>query len=324
MTRLLLVQDEPRGAPALAGRLRDEGFSVEVTAGRLVAGIGPRPADLLLLDLPLPGVAGAELCRDLRTRSAAGIIVLGAARAEPDATLALDCGADDYLPKPYGLRELVARIRAVLRRRGGPVAGPAQRLLDGGRIQLDTAAHTATLEGRPIELSLKEFQLLETLLRRPGHTVARDQLVRALWGEAGGSNALSVHIKRLRARIEPDPAVPRHIVTVRGVGYKYLAWPPAHDDPAGAVPPDLDGTLRAALGWHLPPSGWMLVDALAREIARALDDGPGGVPLAGQRLGLLEPGRAIPAGAPAAQPCPPDVRERLLALIEAVAPSGTT
>ncbi|GGM77201.1 hypothetical protein GCM10007977_094340 [Dactylosporangium sucinum] len=285
-----------------------------------MAGLAARQADLVLLDLPLPGVPGADLCRVLRARSSAGIIVLGAAHFEPDAPIALDCGADDYLAKPFGLRELVARIRAVVRRRRGPEPRAPQDVLAGGPVVLDVGAHRATLAGQALDLPLKEFQLLETLLRQAGRPVARARLLHTIRSgdESGhqGSNTLSVHIKRLRTKIEPDPGAPSHLVTVRGVGYKFVPWP-AQPTPPGDLRPDLADALRTALGWRLPPAGWMLVDGLAREIERSLNSDPVELRVARQRLDLLQPGTATPAGA---QPCPEHLSERLEAIARRLAP----
>ncbi|MEV6929476.1 response regulator transcription factor [Dactylosporangium sp. NPDC051485] len=224
MTRLLLVQSEPASAVALAGVLRGEAFDVRVAgtgAGALVD-LDEHGADVVLLDATLPDLAGAELCRRLRARSRVGILVLGARHSVDDAVLALECGADDYLAKPYGVREFLARIRAIERRCAG---GRADRpgVLTAGPLRLDAGAVTASLGGRPLDLPLKEFQLLEALVRNAGRTLGREQLLAAVWGGPGeASNTLSVHVKRLRAKLEADPAAPRHLITVRGVGYRYL------------------------------------------------------------------------------------------------------
>ncbi|GAA3453827.1 response regulator transcription factor [Dactylosporangium matsuzakiense] len=217
LLRLLLVDGDPQSAVALAALLGGEGFEVRVaaTAGDALRTFDEHGAELVLLD------AGPGLCRALRTRSAVGIIVLSGCGGEDDKVAALEHGADDYVTRPYGQRELVARIRAVLRRTPGRGARPA--VISAGPVRLDPAAHTATVTGRPLDLPLKEFQLLETLVRNPGRTLGRDQLLETVWaGAAGESNTLNVHIKRLRAKIEPDPAAPRHLLTVRGIGFKYL------------------------------------------------------------------------------------------------------
>ncbi|WP_426513608.1 response regulator transcription factor [Dactylosporangium sp. McL0621] len=225
MPRLLLVEDNSSSAAALAALLRREGFDVSTctTAADALREFDRRGADMILLDQTLPDMTGLDLCLTLRARSDAGILIIGAGNDREDAAVAaLDRGADDYLAKPYGLRELVARIRALLRR----CAATARRhpaVIAAGPIALDPAAHTATLTGRPLDLPLKEFQLLETFVRNPGRTLARDQLLGAVWDSVDDdSNTLNVHVKRLRAKIEPDPAAPRHLVTVRGIGYKYL------------------------------------------------------------------------------------------------------
>ncbi|GAA2393570.1 response regulator transcription factor [Dactylosporangium salmoneum] len=225
MTRLLLVRSEPASAAALAGALRGEAFDVRVegTGAGALLDLHEHGADVVLLDAALPDLAGAELCRELRARSSAGIVVLGARPSVDDAVLALERGADDYLAKPYGVRELVARIRAVERRcrAGGRDDRPG--VLTAGPLRLDAGAVTASLGGRPLDLPLKEFQLLEALVRNAGRTLGREQLLATVWGGPGeASNTLSVHVKRLRAKLEADPAAPRHLLTVRGVGYRYL------------------------------------------------------------------------------------------------------
>ncbi|MFI5912092.1 response regulator transcription factor [Dactylosporangium sp. NPDC051541] len=219
MIRLLLVDGDPHSAVPLATLLRGEGFEVRVavTAGEAVRTFDESGADLVLLD------GGLSLCRALRTRSKVGIIVLSGRDTEDDKVAALEFGADDYVTRPYGQRELVARVRAVLRRSSGRGRGARPAVITAGPVRLDPAAHTASITGRPLDLPLKEFQLLEALVRNPGRTLARDQLLDTVWeGAAGDSNTLNVHIKRLRAKIEPDPAAPRHLVTVRGIGFKYL------------------------------------------------------------------------------------------------------
>jgi two-component system response regulator RegX3 len=218
LIRLLLVDGDPVSAGALATLLHGEGFDVRVAA---TAGDALRTFDESGADLVLD--AGLGLCRALRTRSKVGIIVLSGRDAEDDKVAALEGGADDYVTRPYGRRELIARIRAVLRRSAPRGPGTRPAVITAGPVRLDPAAHTATVTGRPLDLPLKEFQLLEALVRNPGRTLPRDQLVDTVWaGAAGESNTLNVHIKRLRAKIEPDPSAPRHLLTVRGIGFKYL------------------------------------------------------------------------------------------------------
>jgi two-component system response regulator RegX3 len=220
MTRLLLAQRTPSSAADLAALLRHEQFEVRVaaTAADVLDDIEANGADVVLLDLGLPDVPGPRLCRAVRDRTTAGIIVVSARNNEDDIVAALDHGADDYLPKPYGAGELIARVRAVLRRcRPSP-----HGVITAGPVTLDPDGHTATITGQPLDLARKEFQLLETLVRNPGRALARDQLLKTVWDDArDDSNTLNVHIRRLRAKIEPDPRTPRHLLTVRGIGYKY-------------------------------------------------------------------------------------------------------
>ena len=223
VTRLLVVEDEPAISEPLAYMLEREGFDV------LVATSGPAGldtferdgADLILLDLMLPGLPGTDVCRTLRATSSVPIIMLTARDSELDKVLGLELGADDYVTKPFSHRELVARIRAVLRRRGYTETG-AQPALEAGPLRMDVSRHVVTVNGAPIQLPLKEFELLELLLRNAGRVLTRAQLIDRVWGPdyLGGSKTLDVHVKRLRGRIEPEPSQPRHLLTVRGVGYK--------------------------------------------------------------------------------------------------------
>ncbi len=225
MTRVLVVEDEESFSEALAYMLRREGFEVSV------AGTGPDAltefdrtgADIVLLDLMLPDMAGTEVCRRLRSRSSVPIIMVTARDSEIDKVVGLEIGADDYVTKPYSPRELVARIRAVLRRREAAAAEPQRSVLTGGPVRMDVDRHVVTVSGRPVQLPLKEFELLEMLLRNAGRVLTRGQLIDRVWGAdyVGDTKTLDVHIKRLRAKIEPEPSSPRHIVTVRGLGYKF-------------------------------------------------------------------------------------------------------
>ncbi len=223
MTRVLVVEDEESYSDALAYMLRKEGFDVAV------AGTGPDAlsefdrtgADIVLLDLMLPGLPGTEVCRRLRQVSAVPVIMVTAKDAEVDKVVGLELGADDYITKPYSPRELVARVRAVLRR--GHDADPLPPTLEAGRVRMDVERHVVTVEGDEVRLPLKEFELLEMFLRNPGRVLTRVQLIDRVWGAdyVGDTKTLDVHVKRLRAKIEPDPANPRYLVTVRGLGYKY-------------------------------------------------------------------------------------------------------
>jgi two-component system response regulator RegX3 len=170
----------------------------------------------------LPGLPGTEVCRALRSRSNVPIIMLTAKDSEVDKVVGLELGADDYVTKPYSARELVARIRAVLRRRGD-VEAPADGALEAGPVRMDVERHVVAVDGEPVSLPLKEFDLLELLLRNAGRVLTRGQLIDRVWGSdyVGDTKTLDVHVKRLRAKIEPDPANPKHLVTVRGLGYKF-------------------------------------------------------------------------------------------------------
>lgn len=224
MTRVLVVEDEESFSEPLAYMLRREGFEVDVAA------TGPdaldqfdrRGTDVVLLDLMLPGLSGTEVCRTLRTKSAVPIIMLTARDSEIDKVVGLELGADDYVTKPFSSRELVARIRAVLRRRTEP-EGPATSTIEAGPVRVDVDRHVVTVRGNEVALPLKEFDLLELLIRNSGRVLTRAQLVDRVWGAdyVGDTKTLDVHVKRLRAKIEPDPGNPQHLVTVRGLGYKF-------------------------------------------------------------------------------------------------------
>jgi two-component system response regulator RegX3 len=224
MTRVLVVEDEESISEPLAYMLRKEGFEVSVAddgpAG--LAAFDRDGADLVLLDLMLPGLSGTEVCRELRTRSAVPVIMLTARDAEVDKVVGLELGADDYVTKPFSHRELVARIRAVLRRQGGGTSSEDGSALEAGPVRMDVARHLVTVAGEPVQLPLKEFDLLELLLRNVGRVLTRSQLIDRVWGSdyVGDTKTLDVHVKRLRAKIEPDPASPEHLLTVRGLGYK--------------------------------------------------------------------------------------------------------
>ena len=223
MTRVLVVEDEESFSDALSYMLRKEGFEVAVAA------TGPdgldeferNGADLVLLDLMLPGLPGTEVCRQIRTTSNVPVIMVSAKDDEVDKVVGLELGADDYVTKPYSPRELVARIRAVLRRGTEPDLSPAA--LEAGPVRMDVERHVVTVGGQEQRLPLKEFELLEMFLRNPGRVLTRGQLIDRVWGSdyVGDTKTLDVHVKRLRAKIEPDPGLPRHLVTVRGLGYKF-------------------------------------------------------------------------------------------------------
>ena len=223
MTRILVVEDEDSFSDALAFLLTKEGFEVEVAENGLKAleVFDRSGADLILLDLMLPGLSGTEVCRQIRTKSAVPIIMLTAKESEVDKVVGLELGADDYVTKPYSSRELIARIRAVLRRNSEPegIVGT----LTEGPVRMDVERHVVLVNNLPISLPLKEFELLEFLMRNSGRVLTRNQLIDRVWGSdyVGDTKTLDVHIKRLRSKIEKDPANPEYILTVRGLGYKF-------------------------------------------------------------------------------------------------------
>ena len=225
MTRILIVEDEPSLAEPLAFLLGREGYETAVAGdGRAaLAEFDRAGADLVLLDLMLPGLSGTEVCRELRNRSSVPIIMLTAKDSEVDIVVGLELGADDYVTKPYSSRELLARIRAVLRRRAEAVEDAAEAVLEAGPVRMDVERHAVSVDGTEVAMPLKEFELLEFLLRNAGRVLTRGQLIDRIWGSDyfGDTKTLDVHIKRIRAKIEPDPSNPQHLVTVRGLGYRF-------------------------------------------------------------------------------------------------------
>src|SRR6201993_2227621 len=224
MTRVLVVEDEESFSDALSYMLRREGYEVEIapTGPDALSAFDRTGADLVLLDLMLPGLPGSEVCRALRSRSNVPVIMLTAKDSEIDKVVGLELGADDYVTKPFSSRELVARMRAVLRRRGD-VEEVAESTLEAGPVRMDVERHVVSVRGEAVHLPLKEFELLPGLLRNADRALTRMQLIDRVWGAdyVGDTKTLDVHVKRLRAKIESDPAKPRHIVTVRGLGYKF-------------------------------------------------------------------------------------------------------
>ena len=226
MSRILIVEDEESYSDPLSYLLRREGYEVAIaeTGPAALAQFDKNGADLVLLDLMLPGLSGVDVCRQLRQRSSVPVIMLTAKDSEIDKVVGLEIGADDYVTKPYSSRELLARVKAVLRRLAEPeeLVPPT---LEAGPVRMDVERHTVTVSGSATSLPLKEFELLEMLLRNAGRVLTRMQLIDRVWGSdyVGDTKTLDVHVKRLRAKIEPDPANPRHIVTVRGLGYKFEA-----------------------------------------------------------------------------------------------------
>ena len=230
MTSVLIVEDEESFADPLAFLLRKEGFSTAVaaTGSAALEEFDRNGADIVLLDLMLPGMSGTDVCKQLRARSAVPVIMVTARDSEIDKVVGLELGADDYVTKPYSARELIARIRAVLRRGGdvdGDVALGGPAVLEAGPVRMDVERHTVTVAGQEVGLPLKEFDLLEYLLRNVGRVLTRGQLIDRVWGAdyVGDTKTLDVHVKRLRSKIERDPSSPQHLVTVRGLGYKYDA-----------------------------------------------------------------------------------------------------
>jgi two-component system response regulator RegX3 len=221
---VLVVEDEESFSDALSYMLRREGYEVEIaaTGPDALSAFDRSGADLVLLDLMLPGLSGTEVCRELRSRSHVPIIMVTARDAEVDKVVGLELGADDYVTKPFSSRELVARIRAVMRR-GAEPEDLMTATVEAGPVRMDVERHVVSVDGQQVSMPLKEFDLLELLLRNAGRVLTRGQLIDRVWGAdyVGDTKTLDVHVKRLRAKIEPDPAHPKYLVTVRGLGYKF-------------------------------------------------------------------------------------------------------
>ena len=226
MTKVLIVEDEESMADPLAFLLRREGFSTEVVGNghEALMEFDRNGADIVLLDVMLPGMSGTEVCKQLRSRGPVPVIMVTARDSKIDKVVGLELGADDYITKPYSTRELIARIRAVLRR-GSDTEDPASPILQAGPVRMDVDRHVVSVHGEQASLPLKEFDLLEYLIRNAGRVLTRGQLIDRVWGSdyVGDTKTLDVHVKRLRAKIEPDPAAPRYLITVRGLGYKLEA-----------------------------------------------------------------------------------------------------
>ena len=225
MSSVLVVEDEQSLREPLVYILQREGFDV------LEAADGPSAIvewqngspDLILLDLMLPGMSGVDVCREIRSRSNVPIIMVTAKDSEVDKVVGLEIGADDYVVKPYSTRELLARIKAVLRRGTAPDSSDSRSLLEAGPVRLDTERHVVTVDGQPVTLPLKEFELLEYLMDNTNRVLTRGQIIDRVWGSNyyGDTKTLDVHVKRIRSKVEPDPANPKFIITVRGLGYKF-------------------------------------------------------------------------------------------------------
>ncbi|RZU66184.1 two-component system response regulator RegX3 [Microterricola gilva] len=226
MTRILLIEDEPALSEPLSFLLEREGYEVTVAADgpSALREFDRTGADLLLLDLMLPGIPGTEVCREIRQRSSVPIIMLTAKDSEVDIVVGLELGADDYMTKPYSTRELLARVRAVLRRHVDTDAED-DSVIEAGAVRMDIERHTVSVNGDLIPMPLKEFELLELLMRNAGRVLTRGQLIDRVWGTDyfGDTKTLDVHIKRIRSRIEPVPSEPAMLLTVRGLGYRFEA-----------------------------------------------------------------------------------------------------
>jgi two-component system, OmpR family, response regulator RegX3 len=225
MTKILVVEDEASFSDALSYVLTKEGYQVTVadTGDGAIKAFDKEGADLVLLDLMLPGLSGTEVCRQLRTRSQVPIIMLTAKDSEVDKVVGLELGADDYVTKPYSKAELIARIKAVLRRGGSEPSEKEEKIISAGPVEIDIESHKVKVLGEFVSFPLKEFELLEFLVRNSGRVLTRVQLIDRIWGSDyfGDTKTLDVHIKRLRTKIENDPANPVFILTIRGLGYKF-------------------------------------------------------------------------------------------------------
>ena len=231
MTRVLVVEDEESYRDALSFMLTKEGFEV-IEAADGAAGIAQYDrigADIVLLDLMMPGLPGTEVYRQLRQRGPVPVIMVTARDTEIDKIVGLELGADDYVTKPFSQRELVARIRAVLRR--GQEVDLVPDIVESAGVRMDVERHEVSVNGGRVKLALKEFELLELLLRNAGRVLTRGQLIDRIWGAdyVGDTKTLDVHVKRLRTKIEADPANPRHLITVRGLGYRFEDLPPERE-----------------------------------------------------------------------------------------------
>lgn len=226
MTNVLLVEDEEALSEPLAFLLEQEGYTVQVasTGGEALEIWQHDGADLILLDLMLPQMSGTQVCRRIRETSTVPIVMLTAKTSEADIVMGLELGADDYVTKPYKTRELLARVRAALRRGGGSAETDDQgTVLEGAGVRMDLDRHSVTVRNRDVEMPLREFEVLEYLMRNSGRVLTRGQLIDRVWGSdyVGDTKTLDVHIKRIRSRIERDPSTPEIVRTVRGLGYRF-------------------------------------------------------------------------------------------------------
>lgn len=226
MSRVLIVEDEPALADSIRYGLEREGYECTVLSDglRAVEFVRSWRPDLVLLDLMLPGMPGTDVCREIRTTGRVPIVMVTAKDTEADKVIGLELGADDYITKPFSMRELIARVRAVLRRVSVvPEVLDRPTALAGGPVEMDTERHEVRVHGEVIEIPPKEFALLECLMRRSGKLMTREALIAQVWGEDyyGDTRTLDVHIKRLRSKVEADPRSPKHLITVRGLGYRF-------------------------------------------------------------------------------------------------------
>ena len=226
-TRILVVEDEESLADTLRYNLEREGFVVSVASDgrRALERFGAERPALVILDLMLPEISGLDVCRQIRQTSDVPIIMVTAKDAEADKVTGLELGADDYVTKPFSVRELVSRVRAHLRRAGMSGREVVDDILAAGPVRMDVSRHEVRVDGELVDFTPKEFELLETLLRRPGRLLTRDFLISEIWGSDyfGDTKTLDVHVKRIRKKVERDPHQPKHLVTVRGLGYKFMS-----------------------------------------------------------------------------------------------------
>ncbi len=227
MTRVLVVEDEPNLREPLVYLLEKEGYEVSEAedGNKAISEFRSANIDLILLDLMLPGISGNEVCRIIRAESQVPIIMITAKDTEIDKVVGLEIGADDYVTKPYSTRELLARMKAVLRRGAEPNAAIDSGVLKAGPVVMDLDRHTVSVNGEQIQMPLKEFELLELLIENVNRVLTRGQIIDRVWGSNyfGDTKTLDVHVKRVRSKIEEDPSRPKHLLTVRGLGYKFDA-----------------------------------------------------------------------------------------------------
>jgi two-component system response regulator RegX3 len=227
MTRVLVVEDEPNLREPLVYLLQKEGYEVSEAedGNKAISEFRSSNIDLILLDLMLPGISGNEVCRIIRAESQVPIIMITAKDTEIDKVVGLEIGADDYVTKPYSTRELLARMKAVLRRGAEPNASTDSGILRAGPVVMNLDRHTVSVNGEQIQMPLKEFELLELLIENVNRVLTRGQIIDRVWGSNyfGDTKTLDVHVKRVRSKIEEDPSRPKHLLTVRGLGYKFEA-----------------------------------------------------------------------------------------------------